>query len=457
MEAAAIVGNNNVDLTQCIFAVALGRQVILHQLNVVLGDAINRLVDGIDRAVTVSGLCFNFITAGQFDRGGGDVAGAGLHVEVIQTEVLRLFLLLVNKGQRFQVIVKHLTFFVGQLQEGVVQLIHVVITVLITHLFHTVFNRGAAGTGGQVQLHLIQADGFRGHDFVVFTILQDAILVNTGGVREGTGADNCFVGRNRHVANLADGLAGAPDFVVINAGVHVHDVFAHFDRHDHFFQRTVTRAFTYTVHRAFYLTCASVDGGDSITHGQTQIIVGVDGDNCFINIWHAVIQAGDDVGELKRHGVADGVRDVDGFRARVDGGFHNARQVFDWRTARIFTGEFNVIGIVACALNHVDRALNHLIQRAAQFGCDVHRRGGNKGVDTERFGDLQRLGGDVDVFLYAACQGTDAAVFNGARNGLYGFEITRGRDRETDLHHVDTHTFESQRDLQFLFYTQACL
>ncbi len=76
---------------------------------------------------------------------------------------------------------------------------------------------------------------------------------------------------------------------------------------------------------------------------------------------------------------------------------------------------------------------------------------------TERIGDLQRLGGDVDVFLYAARQGTDAAVFNGARNGLYGFEITWGRDRETDLHHVNTHTFESQRDLQFLFYTQACL
>ena len=141
------------------------RQVIFHQLNVVFGDAVDCLIDGVDRAVTVCRFGFNLVTTGQFDRGGGDVAGAGLHVEVIQTEVLWLFLLFVNKGQRFQVIVEHLTFFVGQLQECVVQLIHVVIAVLITHLFHTVFHRGAAGTGGQVQLHLVQTDRFRGHDF----------------------------------------------------------------------------------------------------------------------------------------------------------------------------------------------------------------------------------------------------------------------------------------------------
>ena len=150
--------------------------------------------------------------------------------------MLRLFLLFIDEGQRFQVIVEYLTFFIGQLQEGVVQLIHVVIAVLITHLFHTVFHRRTTGTGGQVQLNLVQADGFRGHDFVVFTVFQYAILMNTGGVRKGAGTHNRLVSRDGHVADLADGLAGTPDFVVIDAGMHIHDVFAHFDRHDHFFQ-----------------------------------------------------------------------------------------------------------------------------------------------------------------------------------------------------------------------------
>ena len=78
-------------------------------------------------------------------------------------------------------------------------------------------------------------------------------------------------------------------------------------------------------------------------------------------------------------------------------------------------------------------------------------------MNTEGFGHFQRLGRNVDVFLYTACQATDAAIFNGARNGLYGFEITRRRDREPHLHDVDAHSLESQRNLQFLFYTQACL
>ena len=78
-------------------------------------------------------------------------------------------------------------------------------------------------------------------------------------------------------------------------------------------------------------------------------------------------------------------------------------------------------------------------------------------MNTERFGHFQRLSRDVDIFFNTACQTAHAAVFNGAGDSLDGFEITRRRDRETHLHHVDTHTFESQRDLQFLFYTQACL
>ena len=78
-------------------------------------------------------------------------------------------------------------------------------------------------------------------------------------------------------------------------------------------------------------------------------------------------------------------------------------------------------------------------------------------MNTESFCYLQRLGGNVDIFLDAARQGADPAVFNGAGNGLYGFKIARGRDREPHFHYVDAHTFEGQSDLQFLFNTQARL
>ncbi|CNU14684.1 Uncharacterised protein [Salmonella enterica subsp. enterica serovar Bovismorbificans] len=172
--------------------------------------------------------------------------------------MLWFFLLFINKRQRFQVIVEHLAFFVRQLQERVVQVIHVVVCVLVTHLFHAMFHGGTARAGGQVQLYLVQTDGLWRHDFIVFAVLEDAILVDAGRVGKSAAADNRFVGRDRHVTDLADGLAGAPDFVVIDVGVYVHDVFAHFNRHDHFFQCAVTGTFSDTVHRAFNLTRARI-------------------------------------------------------------------------------------------------------------------------------------------------------------------------------------------------------
>ncbi len=60
-------------------------------------------------------------------------------------------------------------------------MIQVVIALLVTHLFHPVFHRRATGAGSQVQLYLVQADGFRSHDFVVFAVLQYAVLVDAGG------------------------------------------------------------------------------------------------------------------------------------------------------------------------------------------------------------------------------------------------------------------------------------
>ena len=116
--------------------------------------------------------------------------------------------------------------------------------------------------------------------------------------------------------------------------------------------------------------------------------MGVHGDDGFVDIRDAIVQAGNDTGELKRHGIADGVRDINRGGAGVDGGFDHARQIGDRRTARIFTGEFDVVGIVACAFDHIDCALNDLIQGATQLGGDVHRRGGDKGMNSERFGDF---------------------------------------------------------------------
>lgn len=53
VEAATMMVHDDIDLTQRVFALAFGVQVVFNQLNVVTGEAVNRLIDGVDRAVAV--------------------------------------------------------------------------------------------------------------------------------------------------------------------------------------------------------------------------------------------------------------------------------------------------------------------------------------------------------------------------------------------------------------------
>lgn len=49
VEAATMMVHDDIDLTQRVFALAFGVQVVFNQLNVVASDAVNRLIDGVDR------------------------------------------------------------------------------------------------------------------------------------------------------------------------------------------------------------------------------------------------------------------------------------------------------------------------------------------------------------------------------------------------------------------------
>ncbi|MNC82165.1 hypothetical protein D3C75_1355690 [compost metagenome] len=53
---------------------------------------------------------------------------------------------------------------------------------------------------------------------------------------EGVGTDDGLVGRDWHIAQLADQLAGAENFLMIDIGVQLHKVLTDLDGHDHFFQ-----------------------------------------------------------------------------------------------------------------------------------------------------------------------------------------------------------------------------
>lgn len=126
------------------------------------------------------------------------------------------------------------------------------------------------------------------------------------------------------------------------------------------------------------------------------------GDNGFVDVRYAFIQVVDDFGEFKRYGVVYGVRNVDGGGIGINRRFDYSRQIGNGCTFGIFVRKFNIIGVITGAFYYIDSAFDYFVQRVAQFGGDVYWRSGNKGMNTEGFGDFQGFGRYVDIFFYVA-------------------------------------------------------
>ncbi|MNH12143.1 hypothetical protein D3C79_716780 [compost metagenome] len=178
-------------------------------------------------------------------------------------------------------------------------------------------------------------------------------------------------------------------------------------------------------------------------------------DDGLIDVRHPVEQGLDDAGELSRHRVADGIRDVDGAGTGLDGGLDHAAQVVDGGASRILAGELHVVGVAAGMLDRADAHLQHILEALLELALHVDGGGGDKGMDAEGFRDLQGFAGGIYVLGQGTGQGADPAVLDVAGYGLHREKITGGRDREAHLHDVDPEPLEGLGDLQLLLDRQA--
>src|SRR5690606_14252907 len=119
---------------------------------------------------------------------------------------------------------------------------------------------------------------------------------------------------------------GGKNVFGLDAGVYVEQVLAGLDRHDDLFQRGVTSPLAEAVDGAFNLARASHHRRQRVGHGQAQVVVAVHGEHRLVGVGDAFEQLADGVGVLVRNGVTDGVRNVDGACAGVDGGLDDAAE-----------------------------------------------------------------------------------------------------------------------------------
>ena len=163
--------------------------------------------------------------------------------------------------QRAEVVVVHEFFLVTDLLESTEDVVDLLVGQLETEVPEAHGHRGAAAVLSQRQLCLAPADLLGVHDLVGLAFLDDAVLMNTAGVREGVLTDDRLAALHRQAAHARNQLGGLHDLPGGHAtGVAPVNVITRLERHDNFLERGVSGAFTNAVDGALNLPRAGIDG-----------------------------------------------------------------------------------------------------------------------------------------------------------------------------------------------------
>ena len=95
---------------------------------------------------------------------------------------------------------------------------------------------------------------------------------------ESVRADNRLIGLDNDACVIADELADAGDLCGINVRVQSENRMTSFERHDHLFERCISRAFTNPVDGHFRLLCARTNASQSIGCCHSEIVVAMNRD-----------------------------------------------------------------------------------------------------------------------------------------------------------------------------------
>ena len=176
----------------------------------------------------------------------------------------------------------------------------------------------------------------------------------------------------------------------------------------------------------------------------------VHGEHRLAGVRDALDQRPDQLGELVRHRVADGVGDVDRRRAGGDRRLKHAAQEVRIAAARVLRRELDVVGEVARALDRRDGGVQDRLGGHIELLLHMDRRGRDEGVypSARRLGD--RGAGGVDVGILGARQAADDAALDRGGDLGDGVEVALARRGEARLDDVDLHLLELPRDAQLL-------
>ena len=232
------------------------------------------------------------------------------HLQVVETE--DLFGAGDLRGdQRLEVCIGDGLLAVGEILEMPECVVALLVVELIAHLLETGSERVAPAVLAENQLALGYAYGLGRHDLVGLLILEHAVLMNPGLVRESVGADNGLVGWYRHPGQTAHHPTGATDLIGMNVRSQAIERLPGVKSHDDLFQAGVARSLADPVDRDFGLSGSGTDTGNGVGGGDPEIVVTVNRPDHVFATWGLFDQLAEHVAVLLGHGIADCVRDVE--------------------------------------------------------------------------------------------------------------------------------------------------
>src|SRR5687767_993583 len=173
-------------------------------------------------------------------------------------------------------------------------------------------------------------------------MLEHAVLVNAGFVRERVFTNDGFVARNRHASNLRHQATGWKEARRMNPGMHAKHILAGLDRHDGFFERAIAGTFADAVDGALDLPGPGAYRSEAVCDRHPQVVVAVNRKHSTIDVAHVAYEVRKHFKELFWHRIADGIADVNRCGASVDGGFDDLGEKLEFRARGVFRREFHV-------------------------------------------------------------------------------------------------------------------
>ena len=267
---------------------------------------------------------------------------------------------------------------------------------------------------------------------------------------EGVEPDDRLVRLHVHAGKVLHHARGRYQVLRVDAGACTDEVLPRADRHHDLLERGVARALAEPVDRAFHLTRAGAHRGHAVGRAEAEVVVAVHGERDLVRALHVLQDAADELLELVRDRVADGVGDVDRRRAGLDHLSQHAVDEFGVGAGGVHRAELHVVAVALGLGHHLPRLLQDGLLVLAQLMRDVDVAAAEEDVQPRLLRVAHRLPALVHVVRHGAAEGGDLGAAHLLGDAVDRVEIGRAGRREAGLDRVDAHALEHLRDLQLL-------